>query len=133
MVNLDSNGDLEHIYIIDWELCKAGLPGVEMGQFCAEIDLLRRFHPESRQAASNILSTFLGTYSRLARPSVEVARSTLVHWGGHLVVLTPRVPWGGKDKTRETVQDGVGMIVQGSTESVEGLRKSPVGELLPKE
>lgn len=130
LITLDETGALKRIYILDWELAKAGLPELDIGQFCAEMDLLRRFHPECVELAGKTISTFLGTYSEICQTDISFARTTVVHWGVHLVAWVPRIPWGGKEKTRETVQDGVSLLIEGYSGSDEWVRSSFVKDLL---
>jgi 5-methylthioribose kinase len=132
VIALDSRGNLKRILVLDWELAKIGLPGVELGQFCAEIHLLRRCVPAAKDSASRILSTFLEAYSSADSPDVSISRDALVHWGAHLVVLTPRVPWGDKDTTRKVVEEGVRILVGASSADEDWLRASDLGVLLPK-
>ena len=108
MVRLDTAGGLERIYVVDWELAKAGLHGVELGQFCAEMHLLRRCYPEvCGETASAALKAFLEEY----KPDDEVARSAVVRWGTHMVVLGARVEWGDKATSRAVVLEGVRYVV----------------------
>lgn len=131
MVALDPSdvNQLKRIYVLDWELAKTGLPGADIGQFCAEIHLLRRFEPITKASASWILSTFLKAYSRVGKPDVQVCRHAMVHWGVHLAVWTPRIPWGGKTATRDAVEEGVGFLVGASSADEDWLRASDVGAL----
>lgn len=113
MVSLDKKGDLEHLYILDWELTKVGLPGIEIGQFCAEIHMLRRFNSEVCQdTATLVLEHFFKAYARLAGDA-EQARRAFVHMGVHMSVLGARVEWGEKEVTREVVLEGLRKIVEG--------------------
>ena len=113
MVSLNMKGDLEHLYILDWELARVGLPGIEIGQFCAEIHMLRRFNGEVCQdTATLVLEHFLKAYTRLAGDT-EQARRALVHMGVHMSVLGARVEWGEKEETRQVVLEGVRKIVDG--------------------
>jgi hypothetical protein len=110
MVSLNKKGDLEHLYILDWELTRVGLPGIEIGQFCAEIHMLRRFYPEVCQdTATLVLEHFFKAYAG----DVEQARRALVHMGVHMSVLGARVDWGEKEVTREVVLEGLRKIVDG--------------------
>jgi len=109
MVSLNQKGDLEHLYILDWELTKAGLPGIEIGQFCAEIHMLRRFNPEVCQdTATLVLKHFFKAYG-----DVEQTRRIFVHMGVHMSVLGARVEWGEKEVTRQVVLEGRRKIVDG--------------------
>ncbi|GLB43504.1 putative phosphotransferase enzyme family protein [Lyophyllum shimeji] len=130
MVTLDSNQQLRRLYILDWELAKPGLPGVELGQFCAEMHLLQRFVPVAQDAASTVLNAFLRAYAKAYAPDVEVARNALVHWGTHLVVWTPRVPWGDKETTRKVVEEGLQIILGAAGAKEDELRRSLVGPLV---
>ena len=113
MVSLNKKGDLERLYILDWEVTRAGLPGVEIGQFCAEINMLRRFIPEvCQETATLVLEHFLKAYARLAG-DVEQARMAFMHMGVHMSVLGARVEWGEKEVTRRVVLEGLRKIVDG--------------------
>jgi len=113
MVSLNQQGDLEHLYILDWEITSAGLPGIEVGQFCAEIHMLRRFNPEVCQdTATLVLEHFFKAYARLAE-DVEQARKAYVHMGVHMSILGARVAWGEKEVTRQVVLEGLRKIVDG--------------------
>jgi hypothetical protein len=133
MVALGGDGQsLERIYVLDWELAKTGLPGADIGQFCAEIYLLRRFDAVAKDSASKILSTFLEAYSRAVKPDISVCRDAMVHWGVHLATWTPRVPWGDKDTTRKVVEEGVRFLVEASSADEDWLRTSDIGALFPE-
>lgn len=122
---------LERIYVLDWELSKPGLAGLDIGQFTAEMHLLRRFSPASDESVSTALSSFFKSY-QASFPAVdeELARIAVVHVGAHLVAWTPRVPWGGKERTRQVVLEGVDCLVNGCQETRHWLEKSIVGPLL---
>ncbi|KAG5652930.1 hypothetical protein H0H81_003073 [Sphagnurus paluster] len=129
MVKLDAEQNLERLYILDWELAKPGVPGVEIGQFCAEVDLVRRFVPSTKDAVKKVLETFLHAYAQECGANVKMARDALIHWGTHMVVFTPRVAWGDKQTTRQVVKDGVQIIVSAAGASKQDLRESLVGPL----
>ncbi|KAF7436409.1 Carboxy-terminal domain (CTD) phosphatase [Pleurotus ostreatus] len=105
----------ESIYVIDWELAKTGLEGLDLGQFCAEIHTLRRFHPSQSTSAEAIISAFLQTYRRLRDhlDPLVLAGTVVTHVGAHLVAWTPRVEWGGREDTRAVVAEGVELLVGG--------------------
>ena len=44
--------------LVDWEIARLGLPGVDVDQFCSELATLRRLHPERAEAAGEVLKTF---------------------------------------------------------------------------
>lgn len=131
-MRLDAQGRLDRLYVIDWELSKAGLPGVEIGQFCAEMHMLRRSIPDvCKETASLVLDNFFREYRRAhGSGGVDVARQTLVRWGTHMVILGGRVDWGGKELSREIVLEGARMLVDGQTCSAASLERSAVAGLL---
>lgn len=83
--------EVEQIYVLDWELCRPGIVAMEVGQFCAELVMLRRFGGGER--AQCVLEGFLEGY----RVEGEMWRQTAVHMGVHGVVMAPRM-WGDKEK-----------------------------------
>ena len=86
MVSLNKKGDSEHLYILDWEITRVGLPGMETGQFCVEIHMLRRLNGEVCQdTATLVLEHCLKAYTRLAGDA-EQARRSLVHMGVHIYI-----------------------------------------------
>lgn len=113
-LSFDETGELKQIWVLDWELCKPGLLGVELGQFSAELVLLMRFNADiCGHTANIILDDFLGVYSTHIIPDLELCKRTIVHLGGHLVTLTPRIEWGNKETTQEVVKEGVRLMVEG--------------------
>ena len=124
--------EVKRLYVIDWELSKLGIPGWDVGQFSAEIHLIRRFHPEREAVASSVFSSFLKAYWEHAPATAkegDLLETSLGHIGAHLIAWTPRVEWGGKEKTREVVEEGVRYYLQASSEGKESLHQSLVGEL----
>ena len=114
MVSLNQEGsDLKRLYILDWELARTGLPGIEVGQFCAEIHMLGRFHPAvCQETATLVLEHFFKAYgSDSKEEDVEHNRRARVHMGVHMSILGARVEWGGKEVTRQVVLEGLRMIV----------------------
>ena len=123
---------MKRLYVIDWELSKLGIPGWDVGQFSAEIHLIRRFHPEREAVASAVFSSFLKAYGEHAPATAkedDLLETSLGHIGAHLIAWTARVEWGGKEKTREVVEEGVRYYLQASSEGKESLHQSLVGEL----
>ena len=115
LLNLtEGDTDVNRIYVVDWEAANAGLQGLDVGQFCAEVDLVRRFHPSNSSASSNMIASFYRAYSSLHESKDSgLYRRAIVHWGAHLVGWTPRVPWGSPEETREVVQDGIRVMLDG--------------------
>lgn len=123
---------LERIYVLDWELVKPGIAGLDIGQFLAEMHLLRQCRPHCAESASTVIVAFQRSY-RIARGVAgmeDVARKAEIHVGAHLVAWTPRNDWGSREKTRELVLKGVSCILSGSGTG-EGVErpKAIVGEL----
>uniref|UniRef100_A0A0W0FMF3 protein-serine/threonine phosphatase n=1 Tax=Moniliophthora roreri TaxID=221103 RepID=A0A0W0FMF3_MONRR len=137
MLSLESD-EIRHIFVIDWELAKPGLQGLDIGQFCAEVDLLRRFYPGYRAVSSKIISSFYRSYSSLGESDAadSLYRTAVTHWGAHLVVWTPRVSWGSQDETRKVVKAGVDQIVKNYDHVqvwlAEDMESSPTALYLPQ-
>ena len=124
---------VEKVYVLDWELSKTGAPGLDLGQFCAELYTLSEFHPAREEATRTIIGSFLGAYRerRGTGEDVELARTVASHIGAHLVAWTPRASsWSGRQKTREVVEKGVEMLVLGEEGTELSLSTSIVGPLL---
>ncbi|KZP04498.1 hypothetical protein FIBSPDRAFT_806710 [Athelia psychrophila] len=121
---------LKRIYVVDWELAKPGLAGLDVGQLCAEMHLLRRFSPASEPAVSAAMNAFLETYREKYTVSASMATVVAGHIGAHVVALAPRTPWGGKDLTREVVMEGVEYLVEAYAGDNEWLQSSIVRPLL---
>ncbi|KAE9409172.1 hypothetical protein BT96DRAFT_984905 [Gymnopus androsaceus JB14] len=112
LLSLDPHtGNVEGIDVVDWELSKTGLPGLDLGQFTAEVDLLRKFYPSFEDSGTKMIGALYGSYSA----SEDVARTAAIHWGAHLIAWTPRVHWGEKEDTRVMVANGVKLMVNGRT------------------
>jgi len=108
-------------FVVDWELAKAGLAGLDVGQFCAELATLRRLRPgddgRAGAAAGEILASFVRAYfAGVGHQAPEETRRVAVgHFGAHLVVWTARVGWeGGAGATRTLMLDGVARLVEGA-------------------
>ncbi|KAH7923920.1 hypothetical protein BV22DRAFT_1014458 [Leucogyrophana mollusca] len=121
---------LEKLYVLDWEATKTGLRGLDLGQFCAEIHLLRRFHANCEEPASVMLESFLRTYGQNQDVDVALARTALTHVGAHLVAWGPRVKWGGREETRAIVKEGADLLAKGAFASEEWLQSQLIGPLL---
>ncbi|OCH87464.1 hypothetical protein OBBRIDRAFT_796172 [Obba rivulosa] len=129
----DGEARLERIWVVDWEVAKPGLAGVEIGQICAELALVQRFSSEGREASKHILTALLRAYRDVRTVGLDVARTALVHVGAHFVAWTPRVQWGDKETVREVVREGVEYLVNAPEAEEEYVRGSLLGELLPQE
>jgi 5-methylthioribose kinase len=121
---------LEKLYVLDWELAKEGLRGLDIGQFCAEMRLLQRFYPNRQEETSTIMKSFLLAYRGGSEPDEALARIAIAHVGAHLVAWTPRVYWGNKEDTRKTVVEGVELLIGGVEGTSAWLEGSLVGNLM---
>lgn len=97
---------------------------------------MRVFHPSSRASVDAIVSAFLGGYGDHILGNgrnlnlMEVAHVAATHVGAHLVVLTPRVPWGSMELTKEVVKAGVEHILRVVDKDEAWLQTSIVGGLV---
>lgn len=112
MVDVDGEGGVR-IYVVDWELGKLGLGGLDVGQFCAEVALVMRFVEDGREGAGALLRGFVDGYAGPAGMAEGVGRVAVVHAGAHLAVWTGRVGWGARERTRAVVREGVDLVVDG--------------------
>ena len=124
--------EIAKAYVIDWELVKTGLAGLDIAQFVAELQLIAEFKSDGRNAALSVRDTFLSAYRQAAGEAVDlgVARRALTHVGAHFVAWTPRVGWEGKEKVRETVRKGVDLLVEGPEGTEEYVKNSILCRLL---
>lgn len=128
---LVSNGQHPpRIYLLDWEFTGIGLPGSEIGLFCANLELLGRGNQIACGPASVILQSFLDTYSRISNPDARLAQDALAHWGINYVFWAPRDPPGDRELVHELVREGVQFLVKSRDKDF--LARSPVKGLLPK-
>ncbi|KAF9222813.1 hypothetical protein BS17DRAFT_734970 [Gyrodon lividus] len=130
--NILVSTDLHHLrlYILDWELARTGLPGSEIGLFCAYMDLLSRGNQAASKLAPVILRSFLDAYSRISNRDARLAQDTLAHWGVSYVFWAPRDPPGDRELVQDFVRKGVGFLVHSRDKAF--LEMSPVEGLLPK-
>ena len=131
LILLDDNGKLEKIFVVDWEMSRIGLLGIELGQFAAEIYFCGRFHPEVCQGTSKVvLDNYFAAYSMKFPATEEIARRALVHFGAHMVVIGPTMWREPKEISREVALEGAKVIVEGYQADLAGLKRSRVGGLL---
>jgi 5-methylthioribose kinase len=136
MVSLLKDSDegtprLDKLYVLDWEMAKAGLQGLDIGEFCTEMHLLQQFYPSRQEEASVIIRSFLSSYNRIRGSDEALARVAIVHIGAHLVAWTPQLHrWGGQEKIRGAVAEGVEFLSGGAEGTRAWLEGSLVGNLL---
>ena len=136
LVERDGEVDIERALVVDWELVKPGLRGLDIGQFCAEMHQMRRFHPDTEALVLELVDAFLGKYRDAYTPEAgseeqlsAVAGVALTHIGAHLVAWTPRGIWTGKETIQAVVLEGVQCLLDGHEGRRETLDKSFVGRL----
>jgi hypothetical protein len=127
---IDAHQQPLRLYILDWEFTGTGLPGSEIGLFCANMDLLGRGNHVASGPASVILQNFLDAYSRISNRDTRLAQDTLAHWGINYVFCAPRDPPGDRELVHELVREGVQFTVHSRDKDF--LAQSPVKGLLPK-
>lgn len=128
---LDENKGLKSVVVVDWEMARIGLPGMEVGQFAAEVFMCGRFHPEvCKRISQAVLDNFFSSYAGKFNVTEALAKRALAHFGTHLAVIGPTVGWGEKGITREVALEGAKAIVEAHEGNMEGLKKSVVGGLL---
>jgi len=118
------------LYILDWELTRTGLPGSEIGLFCANLDLFRRGNQVACALASVILQKFLDACSRISNQDARLAQDALAHWGIINVFWAPRDPPGDRELVHEMIRKNVQFTVQSGDKDFHA--QSPVKGLLPK-
>ena len=118
------------LYILDWEFARPGLPGSDIGLFCAYTDILGRRNQVASSPASAMLHSFLDAYSRVSKRDARLAQDTLAHWGIAYIFWVPRDPPGERELVQETVREGVEFLVHSRDKGF--LVRSPVRGLLQK-
>ena len=107
----------DRVMVVDWEVARTGLAGLDVGQFCAELATLRRLRPERAEAAGEALKNFVRAYfaGDVGSEADETRRVALGHFGVHLAVWTPRTGWNaGAEATRAVVLTGVARLAEGT-------------------
>ncbi|KAM6491064.1 Protein kinase-like domain containing protein [Amanita muscaria] len=74
---LNANEHPLRLYILDWELARIGLPGSDIGVFCACMDLLGRGNQVAYKPASVMLQSFIEAYSRISNRDISLLPSYL--------------------------------------------------------
>ncbi|KAK7051884.1 APH domain-containing protein [Favolaschia claudopus] len=119
MVNLRANSSLDSVYVIDWELAKAGVAALDVGQFCAEMLCLDVFRKaKAGESARALIEEFLGAYRGSCGGMVEghFANVAAKHVGAHLVAITPQVGWGPPEESVKAVELGLEYLMEGCSD-----------------
>ncbi|KIM70341.1 hypothetical protein SCLCIDRAFT_1207673 [Scleroderma citrinum Foug A] len=120
---------LDRLYVLDWELAMTGLPGLDLGQYCAELFFIARAHPHREESVKTMVKSFLCAYRQRRKIDLATVRVVAGHMGAHVAVWAPRDP-GDRDRTREVVQEGVELLDLSWSGSESSLLDSIVGPLL---
>lgn len=112
----DAEGEVQ-VMVVDWEVARLGLAGLDVGQFCAELATVRQLRPERAEAAGEVLKSFVRAYfaGDVGPEADERRRVAVGHFGVHLAVWTPRTGWNaGPEATRAVVLNGVARLAAGA-------------------
>ena len=120
---------LDRLYVLDWEMAMTGLPGSDLGQYCAELYIIARFLPHREESAKTIIRSFLSAYGQSRVIDPAIARVALGHIGGYMVTCVPR-DVGDRERIRELVIEGVELLDLSWTGPESSLVNSIVGPLL---
>ncbi|GJJ10067.1 hypothetical protein Clacol_004293 [Clathrus columnatus] len=126
---------MEKLSVVDWELSKPGLAGLDVGQFLAEVYTVQKFHPSSRPATTELISAFITSYKSIMSSETkvadlnEIAKIAAIHVGTHLFATTPRAKpkWGFDEEINEVVSEGITFLL--NAEDDKWRRESFLGEL----
>ncbi|TDL21319.1 hypothetical protein BD410DRAFT_299299 [Rickenella mellea] len=121
---------IERIFVVDWEVAKTGVLGLDIGQFAAEMHQMREFYPDTKKSADTLLQAFLAAYSNSREVDRATAQTAAVHVGAHLVAWTPRTGWSPMERTRDVVLQGVEYLLKGWEGNEEWLKESAIGGLM---
>ncbi|KAJ6536912.1 kinase-like domain-containing protein [Mycena capillaripes] len=122
MVNLktdDATGTtaFEGVHVIDWELAKAGVAALDVGQFCAEMLTVTLFKPQAVDSANALIDAFLNEYrAHCGVMAPHFANVAAKHMGAHLVVVTPHAGWGTPEETIKAVELGLEHLMEGCSD-----------------
>ncbi|KAJ7675122.1 kinase-like domain-containing protein [Mycena rosella] len=115
VVNLPDGGAAPpRVHVVDWELVKPGVPALDLGQFCAEMQTLTLFKPETAASAGALIDAFLTEYrAHCGAMAPRTANVAAEHMGAHLVTITPWVAWGPPEEAVKAVELGLTYLREG--------------------
>ncbi|KAJ7776184.1 kinase-like domain-containing protein [Mycena metata] len=122
MVNLTKDAttgetSFQNVYIIDWELAKAGVAALDVGQFCAEALTVTLFKPEAVDASKALIEAFLTEYrAHCGEMAPHMPNTAAKHMGAHLVTITPNVGWGTPEETVKAIELGLEHLMEGCSD-----------------
>ena len=120
---------LDRLYVLDWEMAMTGLPGSDLGQYCAELCVVAKLFPHREESAKTIIRSFLSAYGESRTIDPAMARVALGHIGGYMVSCVPRDA-GDRERRRELVVEGVEFLDLSWTGPESSLVNSIIGPLL---
>ncbi|KAK7051882.1 APH domain-containing protein [Favolaschia claudopus] len=118
-VNPDGSRSFAGVYVVDWELAKAGVAALDVGQFCAEMLCLDIFHRESAgESSRKLIEAFLTEYRRIYAGLMKehFANVAAKHVGAHLVTIAPEVNWGPPEESVKAVELGLEYLMEGCSD-----------------
>jgi len=103
-----TQAQLERVYVVDWELAKASLGGMDVGQFCGDLRVLVQFLPELNVVVKPLIGAFVHAYADSKGGGIAVenwAGIAATHVGAHLVGWGPRIMTYPERRTRDLVRN----------------------------
>ena len=130
IVRTDDSGRIIKAFVVDWEVCKPGLPYLDFGQFLAEMHCLRFFYPHSTDNVNNVLQAYSTEYRRRFAVDDNYVRRALGHVGSHLIAWTRFVPdWKPEERVVEARQAGAQYLLKCARGETGWLRESIIGDV----
>jgi len=112
LVDLDRDGEglekLRKMLVVDWEVARPGPAAFDIGQFQAEIFVVRHCNPVCGPVAEALDAAFLEGYLSI-QPELDREKAAQ-HLATHLVIWTARSGWEPAEKTRALVEHGLRSI-----------------------
>lgn len=75
--------------VVDWEVCRYGPSGMDVGQMLAEMFNLHTF----RHPCEDLMKSFLQEYTKEFHPTLYDVKITIIQFGFHLLIWTPVTGW----------------------------------------
>lgn len=134
------NAAIARVTLVDWEMAKPGLPGMDIGQFTAEMELMRSLYPDTEPIATAVLESFHEGYKAKLEKTAEtdkqhgvdmsIIQTAAIHLGAHLAVWGPRIDtYRKREGIRDVVVRGIEYVLKGNNGDREWLNKSAVKTL----
>lgn len=123
---------IDRVWVVDWEMSKPGLQGLDIGQFTAEMQTLRGVYPTSSASTEILMAAFFCGYTELRPVDIQIVRDAAIYTGVHITVGVPRNDWQkpGAEIVRRIVLEGVEQILKGANGDEAWLKQSFVGGLV---